>query len=136
MTTAEPMPQIYNHCVAVYEAMKATAEVHTENGGPPQRIWRGFLTKLINEDCGLAVPYYTAVRSNLIRMGCIEQIARGGGTHPSTWELIKNPTEELFHAKGKIRTNSKASQMEGQLKDLANRVTAMENLLKGLGLSA
>jgi len=126
------MPQIYNHCVTVYEAMKATAEVITDQG-TPRRVWRGFLTKLINEDCGLAVPYYSAVRNNLVRMGCIEQINRGGGTHPSMWELIKNPTEQLFLEKGKVRTNSKTAVMEGQISDLTARLERVENMLKNVG---
>jgi len=132
----EPMPQIYNHCVAVYKAMDAAAETVDNETTGSQRIWRGFLTKLINEDCGLAVPYYSAVRNNLVRMGCIEQLNRGGGTHPSLWLLLRDPTEELFNAKGKIRTNSKASQLTQQVADLNTRVERLENLLKGLGLSA
>jgi len=128
----DPMPQMYNHCVNVYEAMKATSQVVTENGSPPRRIWVGFLTKLINDDLGLAVPYYSAVRNNLKRMGCIDQLQRGGGTHPSTWELIKNPTEQLFNDKGQIRTNSKTSQLEGQIKDLSQRVQVLEDLIKGV----
>lgn len=129
---SEPMPQMYNHCVAVYEEMKKTAEVVTEDGKPPRRIWHGFLTKLINEDLGLAVPYFTAVRNNLMEMGCVTQLARGGGTHPSTWELIRNPTEELFNTKGKIRTNSKASVMQGQINDLNVRVKKLEELLQNI----
>lgn len=128
----EPMPQMYNHCVAVYEEMKKTAKVVTQDSGPPRRIWTGFLTKLINDDLGLAVPYFTAVRNNLLEMGCVEQIARGGGTHPSTWELIKNPTEQLFNTKGKIRTNSKTAVMQGQINDLNARLKKVEDLLQNI----
>jgi len=128
----DPMPQMYNHCVNVYEAMEKESKVVIEGDGPPRRIWVGFLTKLINEDLGLAVPYYSAVRNNLKRMGCIDQLQRGGGTHPSTWELIKNPTEDLFNTKGQIRTNSKTAQLENQVKDLNNRVKVLEDLIKGV----
>lgn len=126
----DPMPQMYNHCVAVYKAMDAAGKPW--EGKSSRRVWEGFLTKLINEDCGLAVPYYSSVRNNLVRMGCIEQINRGGGTHPSMWELIHEPTEELFHAKGKIRTNSKSAVMEGRIDDLARRVEKLENMLANI----
>lgn len=128
----EPMPQMYNHCVAVYEAMDKTAKNVAEDGKPTRRIWQGFLTKLINDDLGLAVPYFTAVRNNLLEMGCCEQLARGGGTHPSTWELIKPPTEDLFNTKGKIRTNSKTAVMQGQINDLNTRLQAVEKLLQDI----
>jgi len=134
----DPMPQMYNHCVAVYKAMDKTARPMTSEdtadgkAGPSRRVWVGFFTKLINEDLGLAVPYFTSVRNNLIAMGCIAQIARGGGTHPSTWELIREPTEELFNAKGTIRTNSKAAVMEGQIRDLDARLKAVEKLLQNI----
>lgn len=127
----EPMPQMYNHCVNVYNAMRKTAKPYAGAKGS-RIIWEGFFTKLINEDLGLAVPYFTAVRNNLKEMGCIEQIARGGGTHPSTWELIREPTEELFNSKGKIRTNSKTAQLEGQVRDLDARLKAVEQLLQNI----
>jgi len=128
----DPMPQMFNHCVQVYNAMHKTAELVQNGEGPPRRIWTGFLTKLINEDCKLAVPYFTGVRNNLMRMGCIAQITRGGGTHPSIWELITAPTEELFNAKGKVRTNSKASQLQGQLADVNTRLERVERMLANL----
>lgn len=126
----DPMPQIYNHCVAVYKAMQKTAK--PMEGARSRTVWTGFLTKLIGEDCGLAVPYFSSVRNNLVAMGCIEQIARGGGTHPSTWELIREPTEELFLAKGKIKSNSKTSAMQGQINDLAQRLEKLEKILENI----
>lgn len=126
----DPMPQMFNHCVAVYKAMDATGK--PMEGKSSRRVWEGFLTKLINDDCGLAVPYYSGVRNNLMRMGCIEQIARGGGTHPSTWELIKEPTEELFNSRGRIKTNSKAAVMQGQINDLNDRVKRLEAMLQNI----
>lgn len=136
----EPMPQMYNHCVAVYTAMAKTAKpvvlppfsTSGDSARPERLIWEGFLTKLIGEDCNLAVPYYTSVKNNLVRMGCIEQVGRGGGTHPSTWELFKEPTEDLFNAKGTVRTHSKTSILEGQIKDLNSRVQKLEDMLQNI----
>jgi hypothetical protein len=129
---SDPMPQIFNHCVDVYNEMLKNAPLQSIDGGPPRRIWEGFLTKLINEELGLAVPYYTSVRSNLVRMGCLTQLGRGGGTHPSTWELLKPPTEELFHAKGKVKSNSKLSILEQQVADHNRRLDVLEKLLRDL----
>jgi hypothetical protein len=59
-------------------------------------VYEGMLTKLVTEDLGLPVPYYTKVRQFLMAMGCIRQLRRGGGSAPSQWELIREPTIDLW----------------------------------------
>jgi hypothetical protein len=127
--TNTAMPQMFHHCVLVYNKMHEAANLVDDNG-VKRRIWVGYLTKLVNEDCNLAVPYYSGVKNNLVRMGCMIQLQRGGGTHPSTWELIMEPTEDLFLAKGKVRTHSKTAQLEGQVEDLHLRIERIEKVLE------
>lgn len=131
-----PVSQNYRYCVETYAKMKATAQTYTsEQTGSgmrqlarPMTVWEGFFTKLITEDLGLSVPYYTAIRRELIRMECIRQLRRGGGSSPSQWELLREPTEELWHSAPPKRsqTNSKQDATAGQVGDLIKRIEVLE----------
>jgi hypothetical protein len=99
---------------------------------PTVKIYTGFLTHLF-KDLSISVPNYTLVRQELMRMGCVEQLHRGGGDRPSKWALIKPPTVELFKNSGKIlpltgRT-TQATMTTQRLEDLHDRVTAIETYL-------
>lgn len=130
------MPALYDHCVQIYDAMFEDADLHNkDNPDPEQRhfVWEGFLTKLFT-DQGFSVPYYTSVRSALMRMDCIRQIRRGGGTAPSQWLLVQKPTPELWNAyatsTGVAERNktkmSKTRMLEQRINDLHKRVSALE----------
>lgn len=84
---------LFTHCEQVYKEMVATAEA-TEAG---DLIYTGFTTKLFKR-LGLSVPYYSQVLTELKRMGCIQQIKRGGGSAPSIWLLIGEPDEKSFES--------------------------------------
>lgn len=60
------------------------------------RVWEGFLTKLVNTRLQFSTPYFSHVRSNLIALGCMRQLQRGGGSSPSRWELMGEPDLEKF----------------------------------------
>jgi len=129
MTTTAPSeesapPALFDHCVRTYEAMLAQAQPH-ESG---QIVYEGFLTQLITAQLNLSVPYYTSVRKQLMRMGCIRQLKRGGGTAPSQWELIYQPTEEAFFKahESKERPASKFDIMQEQINDLSDLVSKVE----------
>jgi hypothetical protein len=91
----EAPPRLFLHCSAVFEKMKAQSKARQVEGSHAL-VYEGFLTKLICEDLGLATPYYTSVMHYLKAMGCVRQLARGGGPTPSLWELMHEPDIEAF----------------------------------------
>src|ERR1700742_3987033 len=91
----EAPPRLFLHCSAVFEKMKAQSKARQVEGDHAL-VYEGFLTKLICEDLGLATPYYTSVMHYLKAMGCVRQLARGGGPTPSLWELMHEPDIEAF----------------------------------------
>jgi hypothetical protein len=91
----EAPPKLFLHCSAVFEKMKTQSKPRQVEGGHAL-VYEGFLTKLICEDLGLATPYYTSVMHYLKQMGCVRQLARGGGPTPSLWELMHEPDIEAF----------------------------------------
>jgi hypothetical protein len=119
---------MYDHCKKVYEKMHHDAVVKAE-GDIRMLVWEGFMTRLIQSDLGLAVPYYTAVRGHLTRMGCIRQLRRGGGNAKSQWEVIKEPTKEAFeNAEASKSTQARARETHSaQINDLSKRVAKLEN---------
>ena len=112
------VPAMFNHCRQVYDEMCTTAVEYWADSGtgdprplavaehpePPYQgavtvtVWEGFLTKLVNEKLQFSTPYFSHVRNNLIAMGCIRQLQRGGGSSPSRWELIQEPDLDKFTA--------------------------------------
>lgn len=129
MNDDDSTPIMYDHCVAVFERMRAGATIRDTEGGVRIAVWEGFLTRLIQDDLELAVPYYSSIRAHLIRMGCVRQLRRGGGTSKSQWEVIQPPTRERFEtaeATGNQRLQQKESAKQ-QLMDLTLRVAALES---------
>lgn len=96
----EVVPALYNHCVAVYQAMHEQASVSPleplNDESEEALVYEGFLTRLVTNDVGLAIPYYTKVTNELKRMGCIAQLRRGGSSTPSRWQLLTEPDFEVF----------------------------------------
>jgi hypothetical protein len=111
-------PAMFNHCRIVYGAMYEEAQSYWADSGkgdptpvmvadhpePPYDgavqilVWQGFLTKLVNTRLQFSTPYFSHVRNNLIAMGCIKQLQRGGGSSPSRWELLQEPNLDKFNA--------------------------------------
>jgi hypothetical protein len=125
-----PVPQNYRYCVDTYERMRQTAQTLSaqQTGSVEMTVWEGFFTKLITEELNLSVPYYSTIRRELIRMECIRQMRRGGGSSPSQWELLQPPTEELWHnaPPKRAQTNSKQDATAGQVTDLHKRLERLE----------
>jgi hypothetical protein len=92
-------------------------------------IYEGYLTKLIQQDLHLSVPYYTSVTKALINMGCIRQLRRGGGSSPSQWEMIYEPTEEAYlkAMPSKQPKQTRDSQNEEQIATIVRRLVALED---------
>lgn len=96
------------------------------------RVYEGALTNLFGS-CQVSIPYYTPVMRALKKMGCVEQLRRGGGTAPSRWVLYFEPTEEAFMAhidnSGEGNRNSPIAVVEQRNRDLAERVQNLEERL-------
>lgn len=128
----KPVSILYDHSQQLYNAMLAQAEeVEGENG--PMMVYEGYLTRLVS-DLHFSVPYYSKLRNHLIRMGCIVQLRRGGGSAPSKWELIREPDQQGFADAADLRRpgRDKFAALEQQIKDLNERVNVIE---KALGLT-
>src|SRR5258706_10934436 len=116
---------LFTHCEAVYNAMSEKSEVN-----PDGRVYEGFLTKLFDE-LELSVPYYSQVLTELKRMGCIEQVKRGGGTAMSIWYLLEPPTEDAFKSLPELTRNALGGfkiqrQFDSRIKELERRVNNLE----------
>ena len=124
--TAVP-PALFEHVSTIYNAMAEGAEEDKDGN----KIWTGFATHLFKE-YDLSVPYYTQVMRMLQAMDCLRQLRRGGGTAPSKWLLNQEPSMELFDAACQIPgayRGSKAAQTDQMLRDLSNRLAAVEDRL-------
>lgn len=135
MATPERQQALFGHCVKVYNAMKDdenSQQVNTEEGNTVT-LYTGFLTRLF-EDLGLSVPYYTDVMGALKRMDCARQMRRGGGTSPSQWILLREPTEALYnemilprHMLASLNPKFEAGEQVMQmLRDLSKRLEKVE----------
>lgn len=130
----DPTPALYIHCETTYKALLAGAQSRTDDQGNEILVWEGMFTALITNKLNLSVPYYTKIRKALLEMGCIRQLRRGGGTAPSLWELIQEPTLTLYESKmpkRKKRVDRYAMQQE-QLNTLMTRVSALERVTEAL----
>lgn len=150
---AEPPITLYLHCQRTYELMLSQSkrvEVDAiDSGGSFDEepsdmtdtmiVWEGMLTRLIQNELSLSVPYYTSVTRALRNMGCIRQLRRGGGTSPSQWELLHAPDEESFNAQQteKVTKPDKHAMLQDQLQQLNRRVLDLEsNMAQLLGQRA
>jgi len=133
INAADAPVALYGHCSITYQTMlsEATAIVIDDR---TIVVWEGMLTRLITSQLNLSVPYYTAVTKALKRMGCIQQLKRGGGTAPSQWELLKEPTEELFAnaMPNKVPKMDKYQAIQEQLDSQNNRILALEKILANI----
>jgi hypothetical protein len=106
-----PPETLFLHCQTTYKAMLAEAKAvvvpretdvgFTDYEGEVTEndvviVWEGMLTSFITGKLNLSVPYYTYIMRALKRMGCVQQLKRGGGTSPSQWRLIKEPVYEDY----------------------------------------
>jgi hypothetical protein len=125
-------PKLYEHCVTVFEQMREEA-TPAQVEGTHALVYEGFLTRLFNK-LSLATPYYTSVMQALRKMGCVKQLSRGGGASPSKWELLQEPTVELFtNAQAKrLVDNSWRGQVTQQLHDITERVGDLEEILAAI----
>lgn len=145
-------PALFDHCRKTYKEMLAQAhavvDMSTVTGIDPDDetiissrldedgtrhgniiVYEGFLTQLVTSKLSLSVPYYTSIIGALKRMGCIRQLKRGGGSAPSQWELIYEPTLEAFYnaQPAKVRKPDKHMALQEQVDNLSRRVSDMED---------
>lgn len=130
MTETVP-PALFEHVSTIYSAMKETANEESDQG---HAIWTGFATHLFEEK-GLSIPYYTQVMRMLQAMDCLRQLRRGGGSAPSKWLLVQEPTLEQFDKACAIPgayRGSKSAQTDQMLRDLSNRIGELEDKVEAL----
>jgi hypothetical protein len=137
------MKALYDHCMEIFEEMEREAvpeeekvvlegdEVtpdHESIEGTGYMIWTGHTTHLFSR-LGKATPYYTSVMDALKKMGCVEQLKRGGGNSMSKWRLVRKPEEEFFHEAEKRKSPTQGSQkaLEQQVRAMNIRITALED---------
>jgi hypothetical protein len=130
VTTTEVPPALYEHCCAVYRLMEGKASRRDD-----MVVYEGFLTRDIMEPpLHLSVPYYTSIRRELTRMGCIRQLRRGGGSAPSQWELLRAPTVDLYREQEPLRKpgQRRMDVLEQQVRDMRQQLTEQHNVIKVL----
>jgi hypothetical protein len=127
--TEEAPPKLFEHCSVVYETMRKAAKGTTVEG-TYALVYEGYLTRLF-ADRQLAMPYYTAVMRRLKAMGCVRQLSRGGGSSPSRWELLNEPSFEDFDIIETVRreNDTQLGQVKGTVKVLSNRLREVEEKL-------
>lgn len=122
-------PSLFLHCVEVYDRIAQDA-TPIPTDGEDALVWEGYFTKVITQDLGFAIPYYTRITQALKGMGSCIQLKRGGGTSPSRWQLCRPPTLDLFDIyenRSSSRAVSKTAQQGFQIKDLGERVDVLED---------
>ena len=148
-------PALFEHCVNTYREMLRQAKavvpfgtaMHDASAGElldmelvnstEQKniiVYEGFLTQLVTNNLNLSVPYYTSIRKALMEMGCVRQLKRGGGTSPSQWELIQEPTLEAFQNATPKKTpkQTKETMLQEQVLNLSSRVSDLESTVESL----
>ena len=131
------IPALFEHAVKVFELMWKRSKPEqlsaSSSDGKTVRVYEGHYTKLFDELL-LSVPYYTSIKNQLVGMGCIEQLRRGGGNATSRWILWKPPELEAWKAytPRKARRGNATQMIQGNVKDLHDRVTRLEELVEFL----
>ena len=120
---------LFFHVETVYKKMMEHAEERRDDQDRSLIVYEGILTNLILKECNLSTPYYSSVTQALRGMGCIRQLKRGGGTAPSLWELITEPTLEAFrNFKPPRAPQTRITQLQDQVDNLIARVTELERI--------
>ncbi len=135
MTESAP-PKLFEHCCVVFEHMRKQAKPQNILDGGTRRhalVYEGAFTKLFSS-LMLPTPYYTKVRGRLMRMGCIRQLARGGGGSKSRWELIKDPDFEDFAAvEERHRASStRLGMVEANVVRIDTEVATLRNMVQDM----
>lgn len=127
-----PPPRPFEHCILVFETMRKQAKP-TKIEGQHALVYEGYLTRLFSE-LQMATPYYTSIMRRLKAMGCVRQISRGGGSTPSRWELIREPTWELFEPieADRLKDNTRVGQLSDMVSALSRRLGEAEDKIEYL----
>lgn len=83
---------LYDACVTVYNGMHERSTVVHEG-----RVYKGRISTLFGQ-LEVSMGLYSKVMKRLKDMGCIDQLARGGGGQPSIFMLYASPTPSAFES--------------------------------------
>lgn len=132
MTNLRPAPpRLFEHVCRVFGEMKNQAVAVLLADGDGSRhayVWEGHTTRLFRT-LELPSPYYSSVLGRLETMGCIAQLARGGGTAVSKWELLEDPDLETFMNAESARKRAKPTRLQQhdqQIQDIVQRLNVLE----------
>lgn len=128
--TKDKLPTVFTHCVKTYEMMLKHKSSNTYEGKP---VYRGHLTKDMEEHLGLTTAQYSRIMKMLVEMGCVYQLKRGAGRAPSEWLLANTPTYESFaYVKGKQldRAHKKARPEDQRFADIMVIITELSERLE------
>lgn len=135
--TDSPPVMLFNHCVRAYQFLRSKSDIIKDDNRNERVVWTGFMTHVIRDELSLSVPYYTKILKALEAMGCVEQLRRGGSSTPSQWELLHEPTLELFEGPKMVQTKklTRMDEIEDRVIRLSSRVDRLYDLLaKGVEL--
>lgn len=121
--------KLLEHSAKVYAEMEKQAKYDDEHN---TLLWEGHLTSLF-EELGYGVPSYTRIMNALKAMDCVVQLQRGNSASPSIWLLLRDPTKELYNfwRESEEKRPKRAKSSDQRLRDLSDRVAALEELIKG-----
>jgi len=120
------LPKVYVHCKQTYELMLKNKSSNVYEGKP---VYRGHLTKEMEEELGLTTAQYSRVINMLKEMNCIVQLKRGAGSVPSEWVLIDAPDFDAFKViKGEKldRMHKQKAPVDQRLKELIEIINDLE----------
>lgn len=128
-TDERPTPALFDHCANVYKAMEDEATAEADG----TIVYEGFTTQLFS-GLQLSTPYYTSVMKLLQRMGCVEQLRRGGGNAKSRWRLVRQPDEEAFRVADELvrPAGGKVAMLEQGVGTLNSRISRLEDKVNAI----
>lgn len=133
-----PIPRMYEHCLALYEALDKDAIIDKEG----RKLFTGSRVEVFRS-LSVSQAYYTQLYSVLEEMGCAELLYTGRAGQPSVMALYHPPALDDFRAaykRGLTKPDSKSTlqarveQLEGRLSgiDLASTLVNFEQRLAAI----
>lgn len=126
LAAADAPPALYGHCVKAYTLMYKRAERDSATGIV---IYEGFLVRLFTKDLSLSTPYYSYCMKALKQMGCVRILRRGASGSPSQWQLMREPTLELFLnqvPESEQKSTARIRQGKDKFEAMQSRVDALQ----------
>lgn len=122
-----PVPRMFEHCAALYEALDKTATI--DKADKSRKVFTGSRVEMFRS-LHVSQAYYTQLYAVLEEMGCIQLLYRGRASQPSVMALYHSPVLDEFRAAYKRPLTNEDAQST-----LEARVDLLEGRLKGIDLA-